>query len=78
MTDEIIREGVSSGTTAANVLFGINMREAFELPLTWMQKHLQSGSSIKGHAPRGGCQNPGARSEFFSSYIAQRQEGITV
>lgn len=67
MSDEISREGVHTGTAArANVLFDINMHEALKLPLIWMKKHLESGSSIKGHTHRS-CQNPGVRCVCYTA-----------
>lgn len=67
MSDEISREGVHTGTAArANVLFDINMHEAVKLPLIWMKKHLESGSSIKGHTHRS-CQNPGVRCVCYTA-----------
>lgn len=67
MSDEISREGVHTGTAArTNVLFDINMHEALKLPLIWMKKHLESGSSIKGHTHRS-CQNPGVRCVCYTA-----------
>jgi len=57
MSDEISREGVSAGTSLANVLFSINMQKALKLPLIWKKKHLEYLPSIKVHTHRG-CQDP--------------------
>lgn len=56
-------ERVSNGAAPANVLFGINMHEALKPPLIWMKKHLEWGSSIRGHTRRS-CQNPGVLRVF--------------
>lgn len=54
---------VCSGAIVANVLFGIKMQKTLKLPLIWMKTHLDEGSSIKRHTPRG-CQNHRLHSVF--------------
>lgn len=56
-------EGVSGGTTPANVSSGINIHKALKLPLTWMKNICKRVHQSKG--THSSCQNPGVLCVFM-------------